>query len=177
MRRAWLIVLLGFGACSAPPASVDATDARGLDEDAHDGRREDANLDAPAPPLEIGTGEFAFEALPDVSPTLEIVHGPQGGYHIYLSMRVRGVLPDTLLWRVVREDDLAVLANLDLIAREGTFVPIDGSIQRVGDLVVLNVISPADVLMRDVRIEASVTSRTGDTATAVRVVRIVDAAP
>ena len=127
--------------------------------------------------LEIGTGFTAYETLPEDAPTLEIVHGPQGGYHVYLSMRVTGLVPASLLWRVVRQDDGRVLANLDLLARTGTFRPVDGALERVGDLVVIDVLSPADVAMRDVRVEASATSSTGAMTTSVCVLRIVDDVP
>ena len=127
--------------------------------------------------LEIGTGLEAYEALPNEAPTLEIVHGPQGGYHVYLSMRVTGLEPDALLWRVVRTRDAYVFANLELSARPGTFRPNDGALERVGDWVVLTVNSPADVTMDELRVEARVTSRAGVTASAMRVVRIVDDEP
>lgn len=138
----------------------------------------DAAIDADeTPSLEIGTGLEAYEPLPDEAPTLEIVHGPQGGYHIYLSMRVVGLEPEMLVWRVVRERDASVLANLELGARPGTFVPAQGALERVGDWVVLAVNSPADVTMDALRVEARVTSRSGVTATAMRIVRIVDDEP
>ncbi len=127
----------------------------------------DAAIDADdAASLEIGTGLEAYEALSDEAQTLEIVYGPQGGYHVYLSMRVTGLEPDTLLWTVVRERDAGVLANLELNARPGTFRPVDGALERVGDWVVLAVNSPADVTMDALRVEARVTSRSGVTATA-----------
>ena len=138
----------------------------------------DAAIDADqTASLEIGTGLEAYEELPNEAPTLEIVHGPQGGYHVYLSMRVAGLEPDTLLWRVVRTRDGYVFANLELSARPGTFRPIDGALERVGDWVVLTVNSPADVTMDELRVEARATSRAGVTASAMRVVRIVDDEP
>jgi len=36
------------------------------------------------PTLEIGTGETAFVPLDGELPDLELVHGPQGGYHLLL---------------------------------------------------------------------------------------------
>lgn len=162
MRRALALTLSAFAATSCGTTPV----------------QEDAAVDVDTQvELTIGTGFVAYEGLPDEAPTLEIVHGPQGGYHVYLSMRVTGLEPATLLWHVVREHDARVLAHLDLIARRGTFVEVDGALQRVGDLVVLDVLSPADVFMRDIRIEASATSASGSRATATRVVRIVDAEP
>lgn len=42
--------------------------------------------------LEIGTGEGAFQAL-RAGDGLEVTWGPQGGYHVVVSFRVRGIDP------------------------------------------------------------------------------------
>lgn len=170
MKRVWAnaaraSLLALVCACGTPSRESDAA------------RPVDAEPDALLIPLELGTGEVGFESLSATSPTLEIVYGPQGGYHVFLSMRVRGIVPAEMLYRLVREDDGHVLANLDLLVRAGTFTPAGEALQRVGDLVVLNVVSPADVLMRDVRVEARVTSSTGERVMASRTLRIVDAEP
>lgn len=49
----------------------------------------DPNL---APGLEIGTGEIAFVPLTD-GDTLQIIQGPQGGFHLLASLRVHGIAP------------------------------------------------------------------------------------
>lgn len=41
--------------------------------------------------IEIGTGETAFVPLKD-GDTIDIVHGPQGGYHFNGSLRVQGIV-------------------------------------------------------------------------------------
>ena len=43
----------------------------------------------PEPTLEIGTGDASFESLGD---TTQLVHGPQGGFHLLLSLRVTHLL-------------------------------------------------------------------------------------
>ena len=40
------------------------------------------------PELEIGTGEVAFEPLDD-DPVMELIHGPQGGYHVLVGLSAR----------------------------------------------------------------------------------------
>jgi hypothetical protein len=47
----------------------------------------DPNL---APDLEIGTGEIAFVSLED-GDTMQIIQGPQGGFHLLTSLRVHGI--------------------------------------------------------------------------------------
>ena len=44
------------------------------------------------PAVEVGTGEIAFEPTED-GDTLEIVQGPQGGFHLLTSVRVHGIAP------------------------------------------------------------------------------------
>src|SRR5688500_751925 len=46
--------------------------------------------------VELGTGEVAFESIPESGATLELVHGPQGGYHLVVAIRVWELVPDRL---------------------------------------------------------------------------------
>jgi len=48
-----------------------------------------ANLD---PSVEIGTGEIEFVPL-ESGETLQIIQGPQGGFHLLASLRVHGIIP------------------------------------------------------------------------------------
>lgn len=45
----------------------------------------DPCLPGDEPTLAIGTGEYAYEPLPD-DRRLELIHGPQGGYHVIISL-------------------------------------------------------------------------------------------
>ncbi len=42
--------------------------------------------------VELGTGWQGFEAL-DETDTIDVVHGPQGGYHVYYSVRPDAMAP------------------------------------------------------------------------------------
>jgi len=44
------------------------------------------------PAVEIGTGEITFVPIED-DDTLEIIQGPQGGFHLLTSVRVHGIAP------------------------------------------------------------------------------------
>ena len=44
------------------------------------------------PAVEIGTGEITFVPIEDAD-TLEIIQGPQGGFHLLTSVRVHGIAP------------------------------------------------------------------------------------
>ena len=115
----------------------------------------DAALDAHVEPsVEIGAGLMAYEELPPSGGELELVHGPQGGWHVNLSLRLRGIVPMSFAWRVTREDG-RVLAYFALDAREGSFVLRDGALERIGELVIFDVTGPGDVVGRDVHVEST----------------------
>ena len=50
--------------------------------------------DGPEPAIELGTGEITFAPLAN-GDEIEVIRGPQGGYHFLGSMRVRGVQAGT----------------------------------------------------------------------------------
>lgn len=66
---------------------------------------QDAAVDLPLPTvdatteasLELGTGQLAWEPLSATSNRLELIHGPQGGYHVFGRVRYRGLGPDVYL--------------------------------------------------------------------------------
>ena len=47
---------------------------------------------ADVPGVELGTGEIAFEAL-EAGQDLEVIRGPQGGYHFLVSIRTKNIVP------------------------------------------------------------------------------------
>ncbi len=49
--------------------------------------------DPAAASLELGTGSWRFEALDD-GQDVELIRGAQGGWHVWVSFRVRGVAED-----------------------------------------------------------------------------------
>lgn len=46
----------------------------------------DPCLPGEAPTLRLGTGELAYEALPEDDAALEVIHGPQGGVHVLIGL-------------------------------------------------------------------------------------------
>jgi hypothetical protein len=70
-------------------------------------------VDAGRPELEIGGGELAFEPLAEDA-TLPFVRGGQGGTHVYVSFRERGLLPKRIAIEVtttISEDPELVLSR------------------------------------------------------------------
>lgn len=128
------------------------------------------------PVLELGTGLEGFEPLGSPA-EVELVHGPQGGYHLTMSMRVWQLAPVALRWQVARVDDARVLADLALDARPGSFVPVGGALVRSGELVILDVLGPSEIVEREVRIDANVRAATGEVAARSVTIRVVDREP
>lgn len=79
----WLgVALVGAGACAETPALPESTPFVGCDDVV-----EDASL-------EVGTGTATFEPLTADGP-IGFYPGPQGGHHIFVSVRARGLLAGT----------------------------------------------------------------------------------
>jgi hypothetical protein len=88
-----ILAALGLAGCSDDPAPV---------------------IDAAAVNAEIGTGMFTFERLVEGQP-LDLIAGPQGGFHFVIHARMRGMTPGdprqpglaenpTTFFRVLDED-------------------------------------------------------------------------
>lgn len=83
----------------APDGSSD-TDAEGSDA-----TESDTTPPEPAGPwVEIGQGEFGFEAVDEMS-TLPCNFGPQGSYHLWAAVRLHNIVPSTV--RVEMQADIA----------------------------------------------------------------------
>lgn len=64
------------------------------DEVVHDTASGDACLAGPTPTLTVGKGELGYEAV-DGDASAELIHGPQGGYHIYIALQATDMDPST----------------------------------------------------------------------------------
>lgn len=133
---------------------------------------------------ELATGGSVWTNLPtDGSGRAEIVHGPQGGYHIFGRVRFEALPPDVyVLFRVTRLSDGRVLTDdADRLRRaDGRgLVPSNGAWESAsGELVILQVTDPATVANARVRFEVTVTDVVGArVATDQRTVTLVDDEP
>ncbi len=52
--------------------------------------------------LELGSGEWQFEAIDDGT-EVDMIHGAQGGIHVWVSMRATGLDPDRVHMELVTE--------------------------------------------------------------------------
>lgn len=113
MPRALLLAAALAGCTGDPPAtpsdSAAPSDSGGVDTATPPCLRAD-------PELDVGTGDSAFEPLSPGDPVV-MVHGPQGGWHMLGSVRVRNTTDvvnirfviETLAGVVVADNDLNVL--------------------------------------------------------------------
>lgn len=146
MRAASTVATAGLLlACCAPAMRSDDAGSLG-----------DGAIDAPSTAsLELGTGLEAFEPIPDEGAELELVHGPQGGWHVHLSLRARGFVPTGLIYEITRLSDGALVCMLALGVREGTFVERDGALERVGDFAIFSITTADEIAGQDVLVRAS----------------------
>lgn len=168
-RRLPLLVLIAAAALS-PLAACGDDDGPGVDggvdappppPDAPPGP--DADADPGGPLLEVGTGGTSFEAVAEGGP-VELVHGPQGGYHILLAARFRGLEPDGLVlsYQVFRGDGTTPLnERFSVRLRRSTVTPSGDFFNRTGDLGVLGVAGPADVANMEAEVHADAVAADG----------------
>ncbi len=132
-------------------------------EDAAEPDPEDPCKPGPNPSLELGHGEIAFETLEDGG-SLELIHGPQGGYHTLTSLQavdingseqlvgeLRGYIGDQLM------AESHPYLNFRCSSGEG--------LQVWGKFLIWEA-EPEELHLQTVRIEAEVTDASGVVVTA-----------
>ncbi|MCB9596555.1 MAG: hypothetical protein H6719_27775 [Sandaracinaceae bacterium] len=140
----------------------------------------DAGRDAAGamPTVELGTGTSGFEPIPETGGTLELVGGPQGGFHVFLTARIHDLGVDGMLITYSAIDTATTepvgtpasfLVDASRLARDG-----DGWV-RAGDFLILHNSSPDPVrgLTLEVRVRCEEAGG-GLSAEDTRVVTIVD---
>lgn len=138
------------------------------------------------PTVEFATGQSDVERLSPSDPTVELVYGAQGGYHVWGRARFTGLPPDVDVWFEALElPGLRALHTpapgrrwIDAGVRRGLRVEPDGAFVTDPDLVVLNITCTAEVLGRMLRVVVHVRDRGSlREYTATRDVRVVDMDP
>jgi hypothetical protein len=142
--------------------------------------------DASAPPVdvvvtgparqELGAGTTRFAPL-DEGGTIELVLGPQGGWHVDLTARGVNLLPEGLTLRYeVRDDTRPTAWNYPVMASlNARRVVADGAgWARVGDRAVFDIRAAGEVTGRMVRIAVRAERGGAVVAEDARTVRVVD---
>lgn len=176
LRALLLVPCIALAACTSPPGSDGGLDAP------------DAGEDAPLPgaTVELGSGQNDWEDVASSGGRTELVHGAQGGYHIWGRARFHGFHPDVdISFQVQRTDDGVVLHSPQWVRRfienGRRFGLLDlggGTFATDAELVILNIQCGSEVLGRQIRWQVFVRERTsGRVATQSAVVTVVDETP
>ncbi len=138
----------------------------------------DALAETPAT-IELGTGSAVFKSLDD-GDDLEIELGPQGGMHVWGSVRLTGVHPgdpddplsldNPLLQFSVTEADGTTRAFAD--ARGALRVRDDGTVERIGEVVQFNTGRIDDVAWHEVTWAVTFADACGTALSDERTVRL-----
>lgn len=161
-----LLALVAFGlACSgdAPPPMPPPA----------------APADAGPVSIELGTGTASFRSIPFDGAELELIHGPQGGYHIDVAVRWSGLHPEGLRLRYEtrRASDDERLALAEFLLHPGLVARDGAGWLRTGDRTVFDTMDPRPFVDLDVRVLVRATDARGVIAEDMRAVRVVDREP
>lgn len=164
MRGAWMA--LGLVACTkeledSGPCSGGAADAY----------------------VEVGTGNTVFEAVTD-GQVVPYVQGPQGGWHVWGSLRMGGLIPgdpedvsstDNPIVTFKVQVDGADVGGFDALPRG--FSPSGDAFERVGDTLILQITESAQLEGSAAVLTATVTDTCGTTVEDARSVALTFGGP
>lgn len=125
--------------------------------------------------LELGVGADATP-IADESP-IDLVHGPQGGWHVEVGVRLLHIDAEgtTLIYEARREEDDTVLSTVRYGITPRRLIESGPYLVRANDLVVFEITSPDAVLDQRVTFEARIEDENGiELASDVRTLLVVD---
>lgn len=119
-----------------------------------DGAPKDPQPETGDPACTLGTGAPIWEPLAD-GDELPVIFGPQGGYHVWGSVRATGIDPGdfydaaspdnpTTVFNAYLDDGTRVGGTARL--RSGLKVRSDGVMEHVGEPVLLAIVDPAELV-------------------------------
>ncbi len=120
--------------------------------------------------MEVGSGSFSFQALSAGNEEVELIHGPQGGYHVFGSVKVKSVALDPGVsvlfhFRPAEACDDIMLPEAKTtidIAADAFRNAGDGWRAAYGFLVILDTTTPDDLNGRRFVLGAEMTDAAGD---------------
>ncbi|MFO0556721.1 MAG: hypothetical protein U0269_01760 [Polyangiales bacterium] len=142
--------------------------------------------DAGSTVVELGTGQLEWEPLAASDPTVELIYGAQGGFHVWGRARFSTFQPDVdVSFRAVRASDGQELHHPSPIRRYiegdlryGLAPTADGRLETMAELVILTLDCPRDLVGQQLLLELTVRERaTGRSASTQRSVRVIDEIP
>jgi hypothetical protein len=113
--------------------------------------------------IELGTGRATFEPLAE-GDAMELVAGPQGGWHVDVALRFGGLEPEglELVYDAVDAEGAPISFTTRAFVVEESLLADGDDWIRVGDRIVLDIESPADVVDTEaiVRVTAELAGQT-----------------
>ncbi|MCX5747781.1 MAG: hypothetical protein NT062_35395 [Proteobacteria bacterium] len=125
--------------------------------------------------IELGTGVDAFAPLAPTGAQLELQHGPQGGWHVWVAARIwsdEPAGPDGIVLVYDASSPTKPMGKTSLALTNARLLREDDHWLRLGDLVILDVTGPADVVGMTLELTATV-----DTVSDGRSAMVIDAIP
>jgi len=136
--------------------------------------------------VELGTGQLEWESLRTNDPTIELIYGPQGGFHVWGRARFATFEPDVdISFRAVRSRDGRELHHPSPVRRYiegdlryGLAPTADGRLETMAEIVTLTLDCARDLVGQQMHLEVTVRERaTGRTVSTQRTVRVIDEVP
>lgn len=161
--------------CLCLALSSCGDDDTGTDPD----MRVSSDLAGAEPRLEIGTGVTSFVDIDDGA-EVELVNGPQGGWHVDVTLRLYDVDPQELTMRIEGYDvatDASIGIPIERVLTERRVQAEGDHWLRLGDQLIFAIDAPDEVVGTDVRVEARITTPEGASARAQKVVHVIDEEP
>lgn len=116
------------------------------------------------PSIELGAGRTSYEELPEQGARLELVSGPQGGWHFEHTLLMAGFDPEGAVLAYTVEDpgtgESIAFDAVYVLRRKGLVETLGGQLLRVGDRTVLDITSASAVEGRTLELRC-VASREG----------------
>lgn len=169
-----LVAALALTPSACGDDGSDGGDVDGGSTDA--GSPVDADSETPAAGrVELGTGTTSFVAIPESGGQLELVAGPQGGWHVDVTARLYDFeIEGLLLSYEIRRDGAIVSMPRQFELREAIVVREGDHWLRAGDFVPFEITMPSDVVGDTVTVQVLAEPTEGSAASDARTVLIVD---
>lgn len=165
----FVVLLAALGsACAEDPGSLDAA----ADTGANDAFRSDGSG---AARVELGTGTANFVDIPVEGAELELVAGPQGGWHLEVTARLYDLTVENLLlaYRIEREG-MTISKPVEFSLTERRLVRDGDRWLRAGDNVIFEITAPADVVGDTVTVVVTADPTDGPIIMDSRTVTVID---
>lgn len=135
----------------------------------------DAGSTTPMARVELGTGQSNFELI---GPHMELVAGPQGGWHLFASCRLYEMNVEMLRLSYRTERDGATISMpVEYVLTERRLVREGDHWVRAGDLVIFEISMPADVVGDTVTVTVTADPTDAEPVSDSKTAMVVDEVP